>query len=553
LTTSPDRIDAIAPPPSAWGPLRRRAFRTLWIAQFASNTGTWAQTVGAQWLMGDLGGGALQVALVQTATTLPVFLLVLPAGALGDILDRRRLLLTGQTLMLTGAAGLAALTAADEMTRPLLLGLIALMGVGQALSVPSFQAIQPELVPRREIPQAALLNGANANVARAVGPALGGALIAGVGPAATFGLNSVSYVGVLLVLGLWRRPPDERPLGAEHLRAAMRAGARYVRSAPAFGTILARSLVFMLFASALWALLPAIARGPLGLGPGGYGLLLGSLGAGALAGAFVVPGLRRRLGGSTLVAGATLVYAGGMLVVGLVRSPVPVLVVLPAVGLAWIAVQSTLNAAAQVVLPEWSRARALAYFQLVFMGGQALGAVMWGGLAAVASLRLACVTPAAGLVAGGLFGLRRLALHGGELDVRHAQHWPEPVVGHEPPADAGPVLVTVQWPVVPGGQEAFVAAMEPVSRARKRTGAELWGLFQDTEDPTLFLETFTVMTWHEHLRQHLERGTVMDHELERAARDLLQTGEGPRVRHLLWAYGPWLSTAGERPTDEPTA
>ncbi|MDX6733097.1 MAG: hypothetical protein QOC54_3045 [Baekduia sp.] len=545
---------ATASRPSPWGPLRRRAFRALWIAQFASNAGTWTQTVGAQWLMGDLGGGALPVALVQTATTLPVFLLVLPAGALGDIVDRRRLLLVGQALMVVGAAALAILTAADQMTRVLLLGLIALMGVGQALSVPSFQAIQPELVPREEIPQAALLNGANANVARAIGPALGGVLIAAVGPAGTFALNAVSFVGVLLVLALWRRPADDRPLGAEHIRGALRAGARYVRSAPAFGAILGRSLVFMLFASGLWALLPAVARGPLRLGPGGYGLLLGSLGAGAVAGAFVVPRLSRGMSASVLVAGATLVYAGGMLVVGLVDSVLLVVVVLPAVGLAWIAVQSTLGAAAQVVLPDWARARALAYFQLVFMGGQALGALTWGALAAATSLRIAFVAPAAGLVMGAVLGLRRLALHRDELDVRAAQHWPEPVVGHTPPAEAGPVLVTVQWPVAPGSEEAFVAAMAPVGRSRRRTGAALWGLFQDAEDPTMFLETFTVKTWHEHLRQHLERGTVMDQELERRARDLLRPGEEPRVRHLLSVYGPWLRTAADAGVaDDPTA
>jgi MFS family permease len=545
---------ATASRPSPWGPLRRRAFRALWIAQFASNAGTWTQTVGAQWLMGDLGGGALPVALVQTATTLPVFLLVLPAGALGDIVDRRRLLLVGQTLMVVGAGALAILTAADQMTRVLLLALLALMGVGQALSVPSFQAIQPELVPREEIPQAALLNGANANVSRAIGPALGGVLIAAVGPAGTFALNAVSFVGVLLVLALWRRPPDDRPLGAEHIRGAVRAGARYVRSAPAFGAILGRSLVFMLFASGLWALLPAVARGPLGLGPGGYGLLLGSLGAGAVVGAFVVPRLSRRMSASVLVAGATLLYAGGVLAVGLVDSVLLALVALPAVGLAWIAVQSTLGAAAQVVLPDWARARALAYFQLVFMGGQALGALIWGALAAATSLQTAFVVPAAGLVMGAVLGLRRLALHGDELDVRAAQHWPEPVVGHEPPAEAGPVLVTVQWPVAAGSEEAFVAAMAPVGRSRRRTGAALWGLFQDAEDPTMFLETFTVKTWHEHLRQHLERGTVMDQELERRARDLLRPGEEPRVRHLLSVYGPWLRTAADAGVaDDPTA
>ncbi|GAB3887812.1 hypothetical protein GCM10029964_054410 [Kibdelosporangium lantanae] len=263
---------------TALAPLRHRTYRALWLAQFAANTGTWAQTVGAQWLVGDLGGGPFDVALVQAATTLPVFLLVVPAGALGDILDRRRLLLCGQTVMFAGAVGLTWTTATGAVSVTAVLGLIAVMAVGQAVSQPSFQAIQPELVPFAEIPRAALLNGANANIGRAVGPALGGALIAAVGPPASFGLNAASFLGVLLVLARWDRPRDHRPLGTEHVMAATRAGARYIRAAPRFASVLVRGMAFVVFASALWALLPAVARGPLRLGAGGYGLLLGALG-----------------------------------------------------------------------------------------------------------------------------------------------------------------------------------------------------------------------------------------------------------------------------------
>src|SRR3954468_16941770 len=260
--------------PSAWAPLRRPWFRALWIAQFVANTGTWAQTVGAQWLMGDLGGSALQIALVQTAATLPGFHLVVPAGALGDIPDRRRLMLLSQTSMLLSAAALAVLTAAGGVTPNRLLALTALLATGQALAAPCFQAVQPELVPREELPQAALLNGANANVARAVGPAVGGLLIAAAGPAAAFALNAVSFLGVLAVLYRWPRPRTRGALGAEPIGQAIRAGMRYVRSAPAFGGLLARSALFMISASGLWALLPAVARGPLHLGDNGYGGLL---------------------------------------------------------------------------------------------------------------------------------------------------------------------------------------------------------------------------------------------------------------------------------------
>src|SRR3954449_9220916 len=283
---TPAPAPARAAVPSAWAPLRHTWFRALWTAQFVANTGTWAQTVGAQWLMGDLGGSALQIGLVQTAATLPVFVLVIPAGALGDVVDRRRLLLIAQTLMLLSAAALAAATAAHAVTPNRLLILTAVLAVGQALAAPCFQAIQPELVDRDELPQAALLNGANANVARAVGPAVGGLLIAATGPAAAFALNSVSFLGVLAVLYRWPRPPAVRVLSAEPIGQAIRAGMRYVRSAPAFGGLLARSALFMISASGLWALLPAVARGPLHLGANGYG---GAGGGGGAGGALCAP------------------------------------------------------------------------------------------------------------------------------------------------------------------------------------------------------------------------------------------------------------------------
>ena len=522
-------------PVSGWAPLRRPVFRALWLAQVVANTGTWMQTVGAQWLMGDLGGGPLAVALVQAATTLPVFLLVVPAGALGDILDRRRLLLAGQVLMCAGAAGITAATAAGRTTPPLLLGLIAVMGVGQALSMPSFQAIQPELVSRSEVPQAAVLNGASINVARAVGPALGGLLIAAAGPAATFAFNTVSFFGVLAVLYRWKRPPDHRPLGTEHVVDATRAGARYILNAPRFATVLLRSALFMIFASCLWALLPAVARGPLRLGAGGYGLLLACVGFGAVAGAFVVGRLRATIGANALVNGSMVVYGMSMVVIGTGQKPGPVLLALMAAGAAWIGVQSTLNATAQVLLPAWTRARALAYFQLVFMGGQTLGAIGWGVVAGLAGLRAAFVIPGFALLVVAALTVRTLRVPKTSLDLSRTQFWPEPAAAPDSDSGAGPVLVEVQWRVPEGNVQAFVDAMHRVGRSRKRTGATLWGLFRDVSDATLFLETFTVATWHEHLRQHLERGTVWDRELEAVARALTMDGTEPVVRHLIWA------------------
>jgi MFS family permease len=485
--------------------------------------------------MGDLGGGPFQIALVQVATTLPVFLLVVPAGALGDILDRRRLLLCGQMLMFCGAGALAVLAATDKVTPVVLLGLIGTMGVGQALCLPSFQAIQPELVGRDEIEQAALLNGANANVGRAVGPALGGAVIATAGPAATFALNAASFLGVLLVLFTWRRPRDHRPLGAEHIRGAIRAGARYIRRDHRFAGVLGRSLLFMTFASALWALLPALARGPLGLGASGYGLLLASLGCGAVLGALAVGRLRSRFGVDFVVTASSIAYAVTMFVVGTGSNVGVAITALLVGGLAWVAVQSILNAAAQVLLPGWIRARALAYYQLVFMGGQALGALGWGALAEAVGLRVAFAVPAIGLLLTSIVASRVLPLPDKELDMRPVRSWPEPDGVLDPEYDAGPVLVTVEWRIVEAKAVEFIEAMRAVGRSRRRTGATLWGLFRDIDDPAVFLETFVVATWHEHLRQHIERGTVADQRLEARAREFLDGGTRPKVRHLIWA------------------
>jgi MFS family permease len=541
-----------AEPPSSWAPLRRTWFRALWSAQFVANTGTWAQTVGAQWLMGDLGGSALQIALVQTAATLPVFLFVVPAGALGDIVDRRRLLLLSQTLMVLAAAALAVLTAVDAVTPNRLLAMTALLACGQAVSAPCFQAVQPELVPREELPQAALLNGVNGNIARAVGPAVGGLLIAAAGPAAAFALNAASFVGVLAVLYRWPRPATHRPLGAEPIRQAVRAGFRYVRSAPAFGNVLARSALFMVFASGLWALLPALARGPMGLGPNGYGGLLAAVGLGAVLGTAVLPRARASWGAGGVVTGGTLGYAVAVAVAGLQPSTEIVVAALVLAGLSWIAVQSTLGAAAQLVLPAWARARALAYFQLVFMGGQALGALAWGAVADAFGLPAAFLLPAVGLVVVAFVGFLLGSLRS-DHDVRHsALPWPEVPPAEAWPSDAGPVLVTLEWRVRHGEAAEFLQVMRRLGRARRRTGAALWGVFQDADDPRLFLETFTVGTWAEHLRQHLERGTVADAALEQQARRHVADG-GPVVRHLVWAYAVPAALADVEPDVFPHA
>jgi MFS family permease len=523
-------------PVSAWAPLKIRLFRALIIAQFASNIGTWMQTVGAQWLMGDLTHDPLQVALVQTATSLPVFLFGFPAGAIGDVFDRRRVLIVSQAFMLVAAAVLAVLTFRGEVTPWVLLSLTFAIGTGRALTAPSWQAIQPQLVGRELIPQAAALGAASVNVARAAGPALGGALVAAAGAQWVFGLNAVSFLGVLAVLVLWRRPRVEKPLGPEHVRSALRAGTRYVRSSPRMKAILARSGVFILFASAMWALLPVVAREDLDLGSGGYGLLLAAVGVGAVSGTAVLPRVRARWSLDGLVAAGGLLFAAACAVIAWVHVVAVVAVALFATGFAWIAVLSSLNATAQTVLPDWVRSRGMALYIIVFQGGQAVGSLIWGLVVQQADTRLAFSLVAVGLLAG-LPAARRWPLRPpGAIDVRVSQHWQEPEMAIEPDPAHGPVLVTIEYRVPAERADAFREAMHPVGRARRRSGGERWGLFQDGADPERFVEVYVVATWEEHLRQHQERTTQTDRLFEERARELVAEGTQPRVEHLLWAY-----------------
>jgi MFS family permease len=531
-----DTSTSAAPPISAWAPLRHPLYRALWMAQLASNVGTWMQTVGAQWLMGTLGGTALQIALVQAAITLPVFLVGLPAGALGDIVDRRRLLLVSQALMLFVAGVLATVTFSGAISPWLLLALTFALGIGQGLTAPSWQSIVPELVRRPEIPLAAALSGVNMNVARAVGPALGGVLVAAAGPGWTFALNAVSFLGTLAVIARWRRPPTERVLGPEHIVAAMRSGMAYARHAPRLRAVFARAALFVVFAGALWALLPVYARDELHLGSGGYGLLLGAVGVGAVMGAIALARARTVRSTDQLVVAAAVGFAIACAVCALIASVGPVAISLVLAGAAWITATSSLNGTAITVLPGWVRSRGLALYGLVFQGGQALSAVVWGLVTQFAGARTALGAVAGGLVAG-LAGARRWRMPAaGELDVS-PQPWPvEPALAFEPDPSLGPILVTVEYRVQAEHHEAFRERMRDVGHVRRRTGAERWGLFQDGADPDAFVETFLVATWAEHLRQHGERSTAGDRAALADAAAMATVVGPPRVRHLFFAY-----------------
>ncbi|WP_433363434.1 MFS transporter [Actinoplanes sp. CA-142083] len=524
-----------AAPPSAWAPLRVAAYRSLWLALLASNIGTWMQTVGAQWLLVEQSGSDTLVALVQTASTLPIVLFALPSGALADTLDRRRLLIAVQSLLVGVGAMLTILTLTGHMPASLLLTLTFALGAGQALTAPAWQAIIPELVPRSQLASASALGAVSMNLARAVGPAVAGVLIAQTGAGVVFGLNTLSFALFVVALWRWRAPAAEYADAPERFAAAVRAGGRYVRHSPVVRRILLRAALFLVPGSALWALLPLVASRRLGLGSSGYGILLAAVGVGAVAGALLLPRLRARWSVNRLLLIAGGAFTVVFVVLALVRSEAAVVVALVPAGVAWVLVLSNINAAMQLFLPNWVRARGLAVYQMVFAGAQAAGALFWGALSDATGLVVSHLAAAA-VMAAGVLTLRWWPMRDVSGDNREpAVFWPEPHLEIDPDDHDGPVLVTVAYPVAAERQDAFVRAMEAVGRGRRRTGAVRWGLFRDGERPDRYVEAYLVPSWAEHLRQHTGRLTGADREAEERA---LALTDGPaEVSHLLSAPG----------------
>lgn len=516
---------------SPWAPLRQRVFRTLWLAVLGSQLGTWMQTVGAQWLLIDEPNAPTLVSLVQTASMLPVLLLALPGGALADIFDRRRMLIAVQVFQLIVAAAMTGLAIAGDLTPAMLLTLTFALGCGTALTLPTYQAVVPELVPRAQLPSASALGALSINSARAIGPALAGVLVAKVGVAAVFALNAVSFGAFALALFAWRRTEAAEPELSEPFVAALRAGGRYVRHSSILRRMLARLALFVLPGVCLWALLPVVASRRLNLGAGGYGLLLAAVGGGAIVGALAMPRVRGRLTDNRLTVCAGIVYAAALAVLALVSNPIVVSLALVPAGAAWVMVLSTANANVQMFLPRWVRARGLATYQIVFFGGQALGALAWGLVAdqigLVPTFLAAAVMTAAAAATVRIWPL----IDAAHLDREPAVYWPEPQLAVEPDRADGPIVVEVTYTVPAENERDFLAAMGGVRRSRLRTGAVRWGLFREGELPRRFVEIYVVPTWDEHLRQHEGRLTGADRATEERARALC---EGPpEVAHLL--------------------
>ena len=515
----------------AWAPLSQRTFRALWLANLVSDIGTAMHAVGAGWLMTELAPSPFIVALVQAATTLPMFLLLLPAGALGDILDRRRLLIFALCWSVLAALLLGLATVAGWITPALLIVFTLALGVGAALAVPSFQAVVPELVSRELLPAAVSLSSMGVNIARAAGPALAGLLIASSGVASVFIFNAASTVFTILVLWRWQRAPRAAALPPEPFWSALRIGARYARHNPQLLAVLIRSAAFYTFAVALWALLPLVGAQKLGQGATGYAILLSCLGAGAVVGALTLPAIRPAMSSERLSALATLIFAAAIAAAALLSDFRVVAAFMVAGGWAWLANLTTFNITARFSIADWVMSRGLAINQMVFFGGMTVGSIVWGQVASLASIEVALIAAALGMVAALAASARLPLATPAKDDLKPSLHWADPAVAL---LDANPhsrVLTTIEYQVEPAHASEFLAALQELKVSRLRNGGYGWGVYQDLHAPGRYVEQFLTGSWVEHLRQH-QRTTLGDKSLQDRVLGFHRGVQPPRVTHL---------------------
>lgn len=515
---------------SAWAPFRHRAFRWLWIGVVAASVGTWAQTVGAQWLFVNSPDAATIVPLVQTATTLPVMLLALPAGVLADVLDRRWLMFAVQCYLVAVAVLLSVLTAAGAMPPALLLVFTFAVGAGQAVLSPTWQALITDLVPRTQLAAATRLDMVSVNVSRAAGPALAGLVIARWGVPPVFGLTAVTAALLAAVLLAWRRP-RVAAADPDPFLPALASGSRYVRNEPVVRRLLTRFAAFVVPACAVWALLPLIASRQLGVAANGYGLLFAALGAGAVAAALSLGQVKRHLSSDAVVAGSALAFGPAFAALALVSDVTLALPLLVVCGFAWTATVSTIISELQLFLPSWVRARAIAIYLMVFLGCQAAAAPLWGWITSAAGLQTAVLTAGTLVTAGTAGSLVWRVPDNQHLDRTPAAFWGPADIALDPAPDTGPVLVSIECDVAEKDEAAFLAAMHQLRGSRLRSGATSWDLHRVGEHPQVFVEQFLVPSWREHLRQHDGRLTAEDAALEAAA--FAHVVGTPRARHLL--------------------
>lgn len=517
---------------SLTAPLGVPAFRAIWSANIVSNIGTLMQNVGAAWLMTGLTASTTLVGLVQTSATLPVFLVGLLAGALADLADRKTLLFWAQAWMLCTATLLGVLTLCKLTTPWVLLGLTFTMGLGGAISLPAWQATVQDIVPKPWVASAVALNSISFNLARSVGPALGGVIVAVAGPAVAFLLNAASFVAVLCAVASWKPLPQPQRKLTEDIFGAIRAGFRYLLHAPRLQTPIIRAATYNLCAAAVWPLLPLFARDVLKTTATGYGLLLGVFGLGSIVSGLAVPRLRSIFALDRILASGAILCALSFAGLSFSRDIRLAAVMMFFAGAAWVGVLVNFNVAVQTGVPAWVRGRALAFYLLVFQGVLAINGALWGWLAGVIGISQCFLVAAGGLIAGlALIRFFPLTLHE-EIDFNPPQNWPYEHNALPNDPDDGPVLVVVEFFIAPGDAGRFRSLMNELREQRLRDGARRWRLYHDMHNPERYLELFRLDSWGEHLLQH-DRTTADDMRV-RGEVFALHKGPGlPNVTHYL--------------------
>jgi len=532
--TSTASLPTPGQPPSLFTPFTYKLFQAIWLASLVSNVGTWMQNVAGVWLVTTLTTSALLVALMQTATSMPAFLLSLPSGAIGDLIDRRRLLLATQSFMAVVALSLGAFTLFGHISAFEVLGFTFLLGMGAAVNGPIWQTVTTELVPRPVLPFAITLNGVSNNIARAIGPALGGLIIAYYSPGWVFMLNGVSFVGTFIVVYRWQRPPTMLNGPAEHFGGALRAGLRYVQYSPAIYAVLVRCFAFSFGASAMWALLSVVVARQLHLSSGTYGVMLSWLGAGAVTGAFLMGRAGHRLSFNQRVLIGSTVFIGTNLSLALVRVEYWLFPVMFLSGMAWLISMTSFSTTVQLHVPKWVQARVVSVYMLVFQAGMSLGSIVWGELADRLSVQTALLIAAGWVLASLALALPFPMRQADNLDLAPGESWSDPALARDEVIDPddGPVVVMIEYQVPLADQPAFRLAAERLTRLRLRDGALRAGVFTDVNCPTCITELFYVATWGEHERQHY-RFTREDQVVEAEVRRFHTGPAAPRVTHFL--------------------
>jgi MFS family permease len=508
---------------SALAPLKHPVFRMLWSTWLIANICMWMNDVAAAWLMTTLTKSPIWVALVQTASTLPVFLLGLPSGALADILDRRRYFIFTQFWVAAVALLLCLAIASGQTTPGILLALTFANGIGLAMRWPVFAAVVPDLVPRAELPSALALNGVAMNASRIIGPLLAGALIASAGSLYVFVLNAVLSVISAVIIMRWKHQHVPNPLGRERLLSAMRVGVQFVRQSTRLRAVLTRVSLFFFHSTALLALLPLVAHGLEGGDAGTFTILLAAMGAGAIVMALLLPRLRQSMSRDALVMRGTVAQAFATAAVAFAPNlyfAVPAMVL---AGMAWIATANSLSVSAQLALPGWVRARGMSMYQMAIMGASALGAAIWGQVATLATVQASlCVAAVSGIVA--MVAAQRLVVDRSiEEDLTPSADVKRPVAQESP--QAGHVLVTIEYRINPAHATEFKALMQESRRSRLRQGALGWDLLHDIYEPERYVEQIIDESWTEHLRR-FDRVTAADVAL-RDRKFAFHVGEAP--------------------------